>query len=166
MTNATARHLMGKQVHLHWFKPAEFNRGGQNWYPMISPYLLVLLDVARTMHGRPVYVSGHNRAVGRFDGRNNDSQHNFDRWDEVRGIDLFFEGSGEPGAVEFIADMLDEIGFTGIGLYPQWRNNQGEIRPGFHVDVRSDRRPGDPATWGYLNGEFVTLADAIEWCED
>ena len=165
MTNATVGAMMGNQVQLYHFKPPEFNRGGTNWYSDMSPRLLVLLDVYRTMWGLPVSISGHNKAVGRCLGRDNTTQHNIERWGEVRAVDCFPSGM-EPTSVADAVQLADEIGFTGIGLYPQWRNNKGEVQPGLHLDVRSDRRPGDPATWGYLNGEWVSINDAIEWCED
>jgi len=42
-----------------------------------------------------------------------------------------------------------QTGFTGIGVYP-W---------GMHVDIRSDRKPGDPATWGRVYKQDGTYHD-------
>jgi len=47
--------------------------------------------------------------------------------------------------------LAKQVGFTGIGIYPDWN------RPGMHLDVRTDRQPGRPATWAgvYRGGKQI-----------
>ena len=53
------------------------------------------------------------------------------------------------------------MGFTGIGVYPQWVNKKGETQVGFHLGVRPNRKMDKPATWGYFNGKEVSLEHAL-----
>lgn len=54
-----------------------------------------------------------------------------------------------------------DTGFTGIGFYPDWNP-----KPGFHIDVRHDGKPGVPVTWGYVgtgtNKTRVSMNEALE----
>jgi len=150
---------------LRFFQPDEFTRGGSpgggsDGHPvawadlgLMSPRLLVLLDLFRwrlltegLAHG--VEVSPASGAVGRRLGPDASSQHNVDRWGEVRAIDVLprWGAQDHRQATETLHKAMEvgvECGFTGVGVYPHWRP-----RPGLHVDVRQDRQPGDPATWG------------------
>lgn len=146
--------------YLYHFSPGEFTRAGAEWFSAMSPRLLVMLDLLRFRWGRPIHISKHPRAVGRHDGES-DSQHNFDKWGEVRAVDV------QPANIHNRDDayrfylMAVELGFTGIGFYPQWA-----LTPGFHLDVREPRRPGYPATWGVIAREGrtiqVSVNDALE----
>lgn len=126
--------------HLYHFIPAEF----REWYPVISTRLLVLLDVLRYRWGHAITISANPRALGRHDGPSL-SQHNIDRWGEVRAADVFPKSLFKRDDAQRIILLAKEVGFTGIGLYPHW--DQGV---GMHLDVRHDRKPGQPAVWGML----------------
>ena len=145
--------------HLYFFHPGEFNRGGE-WFSAMSPRLLVLLDTLRLRWERPIRISRHPRAVGRHDG-DSESQHNYDIWDEVRAVDVIPDGLKTKDDAYAFFMLAADVGFTGIGFYPDWSPS-----PGFHLDVRHDRRPGFPATWGRVGTEGmitdVSLNDALE----
>lgn len=129
---------------LRYFKPDEF----RGWWDQMDPALLVLLDRLRARlapltpdaGGVPISISPHPRAIGRHDGPDGDSQHNIDRWGEVRAIDVM-PHIGRQYRRNVVGIAID-VGFTGVGVYPDW-----EPRWGLHLDTRQDRKPGDPATW-------------------
>ena len=143
--------------HLYHFKPAEFNRDGTNWHPKTCPRLLVLMDLLRHNVNAPVIISPHPRAVGRTEGGNRNSQHRYDRWGQVRGVDFYIPGV-RPDTV---ISLMKQLGFTGIGFYPAgFLNNQPQ--PRYHGDTRRDRVPGEPAEWGYVDGKQVSIKAALE----
>lgn len=146
--------------HLYYFKPHEFRRGEAEWFCMMSPRLLVLLDLLRFRWGRPIHLSAAAGAIGRHAGPEHDSQHNVDLWHEVRALDVIPEGLTERDHLNRFYRLAAECGFTGIGFYPQWH------QPGFHLDAREDRLPGYPATWGALDGAggnvYVSFTDALD----
>lgn len=60
-----------------------------------------------------------------------------------------------------------DLGFTGIGLYPDWEDKSTGIPVyGVHVDVRDERDPGDPAVWGgrLVNGkqQYGGIAEVLD----
>lgn len=126
---------------------------------MMCPRLLVLLDVARTMHGR-IEISSALGAVGRRKGDDR-SQHNIEYWNEVRAVDCFVIGVKTQKEAREFYHLARNVGFTGIGVYPQWTNNYGEQQVGFHLDTRRDRDPKNPATWGQVDNEWVSLSHAL-----
>ena len=79
----------------------------------------------------------------------------------VLAVDCFVSGVYGRAQVENVVHEAKKLGFTGIGIYPGWNNNKGEKQCGFHLGVRPTRKMGDPATWGYMNGEFVSLMKAL-----
>lgn len=129
---------------LRYFKPHEF----RGWWDDMDPALLVLLDRFRARlapltpdpGGVVVRVSPHPRAIGRHDGAKGTSQHNIDRWGEVRAIDVM-PMIGRQYRRNVVGIAID-VGFTGVGLYPDWNPSWG-----LHLDVRQDREQGKPATW-------------------
>lgn len=138
----------------------------KGWWERTSPRLLVVIDVFAARWGPAAYVSPHPRAVGREDGPEDESQHNVDRWGEVRGIDLMLEGLRRRSDAVRAVRIAEEVGFTGIGLYPHWQPGAG-----IHGDVRTSAQPGNPATWGGVrrigaDGEpyqvYVSLQRALE----
>lgn len=141
---------------LQYFTPSEFGL----WWPMIAADLLIALDAFREAWGRPVHVSPVDGAIGRNGGEGDSSQHNFDRWGEVRAIDFFPEGIDEPGGRERAYQIAVAVGFTGIGLY---RDTQFKGTPWtmMHGDVRVDEVPGDPAKWSRIDGEYLGINEAI-----
>ncbi len=114
---------------LRYFTPSEFG----DWWPQMSTKLLMQLDEFRHQLGVPVMISPAPGALGRNDGPSL-SQHNVDMWGEVRAADVMFQGVTLEKAVE----VAKEVGFSGIGAYPDWNP-----RPGLHLDVR----PAPLALW-------------------
>ena len=132
------------------FKPEEF----QGFYHDLSVVLCEKIDLTRERWGKPIHVSKAPGAVGRHLGIYDTSQHNIDRWHEVRALDVMPEGLESAYEVGQFFELAKEIGFTGIGFYPNWKP-----LPGFHLDVR----PGKLATWGRIDGKhYVSIIEAFE----
>lgn len=144
-------------IDLRYFSLDEF----RDWKGRMSYRLLVLEDTLRHMWGAAITVSPVEGALGRHKGQSNTSQHNYDRWGEVRAMDQFLEGMDTRAEAERAVDLMTDIGFTGIGVYPHWHP-----KPGIHGDVRADEAPGDPALWGMLDdgdGQYqVSIEEALE----
>jgi len=139
---------------MHFFKPAEF----QGHYERLNPKLKEYLDEFRRQWGRPIRISPAPKAVGRTDGN---SQHNYMRWGDVRAVDVMPDGLiGRSDAIRAV-QLAKDIGFTGIGVYPDWRPSSG-----MHLDVRDGRERGKPATWGGVRNDsgkqvYVSMEQAI-----
>ena len=144
-------------IDLRFFEEEEF--GG--WFSSCSPRLLILLDALRFQWGAPIRVSRAQGAIGRRLGEGAKSQHNIDRWGEVRAVDVFPSGLVTREDVDSFLLSAISIGITGIGFYPDWSGGFG-----FHLDVREDREPGYPATWGRvdtrLEKQYVSIDAAME----
>ena len=117
------------QVPIH-FKRSEF----RGWYNKMSPELVARLNLFRERLGYPVYISPAFGAVGRMGG-NSTTRHNYERYKEVQAIDVM-PSKHEP---ERWIRIAEEVGFKGIGYYPDW-----EPDAGLHLDDRG----GALATWG------------------
>jgi hypothetical protein len=130
----------------------------QGYFDDISVTLVVMLDVLRNLWGKRIHVSRASGAVGREDDSN--SQHNLNKWGEVRAIDILPEGIDTREEAEEFYGLCKEMGFTGIGFYPEWS------KPGFHLDVR----PGKYAEWGayYDNGKqkYFSITEAFDLMGD
>ena len=142
-------------MRLEHFKPEEFRL----WWPKMSPRLLTLLDVLRFKLGSSISISLAKGSIGRQDETN--SEHNVTKWGEVLAVDCFVAGVYGHEQVWAVVNEATQMGFTGIGIYPNWRNNKGEPQCGFHLGVRPTNKMGEPATWAYLNGEFVSLMEGL-----
>jgi hypothetical protein len=142
-----------KQPHLHYFQPTEF----RGWWKKMSPRLLVLLDSCRSQWGAPIRVSPADRALGRRMGESL-SQHNVQKWGEVRAVDVFPANVETIDEAERFYALARRVGFTGIGIYP-------DTKPGvmFHLDVRIDVVPGTPATWGGLRRMVAAPEQQNDW---
>ncbi|HHL40886.1 MAG TPA: hypothetical protein ENJ37_10305 [Deltaproteobacteria bacterium] len=60
--------------------------------------------------------------------------------------------------VALMVDALDGLQVTdrvGLGIYPHWNS------PGFHLDVRGEKR-----RWGRLGGGYVSFEEAMEAMEE
>lgn len=156
-------------IDLRYWRRDEFilteNNGSQtDWWPFMSVRLLVLLDTFRFIYGVPCRISPHPRALGRRLGDGPDdsfSQHNIDRWGEIRAADVLPQGMTTVGHARKAVSIAHEIGITGVGIYPHWKPT-----PGVHLDVRGDEAPGDPALWGGVNDDegnqvYVALDRAL-----
>ena len=148
---------------LHYFRASEFGKTDhrdRDWWPAMNPGLLVRLDVLRSMWGGPIHVSGHARALGRHGGDSH-SDHNVDRWGDVRGADVFISDVRYRADVEAVKMAAEEVGFSSIGVYPDWRGGIG-----FHLGVREDNGGRQPmATWGAVSREgsqeYVSFKEAL-----
>lgn len=128
-------------MHLIYFKEKEFH---PFWHVM-SFSLLIQMDLLRWKWGKRIDISKAPGALGRRLGYDKTSQHNIDRWGEVRAADTFPEGViTQSDCVDFM-DLATDLGFTGIGVYPE-----AEPSIMFHLDVRVDRDRGNPALWGAI----------------
>jgi len=135
-------------VDMKHFSKSEFGL----WFPMMNKKLLAKLDSLRGAWGEPIMISPALGAIGRTlpPGHSNyNSRHNITRWGEVQAIDimpLIKTADGvrgcDPFELKMAYNMAVDIGFTGIGVYPDWLPHAG-----LHVDVRDDHAAGNPATW-------------------
>lgn len=144
---------------LKHFSPAEFGP----WYPLLNAELLTRLDALRELWGHPIKVSPVAGAIGRHGGAGDESQHNVDKWGEVRAIDLLPMEANRLGKLEYLT-TLDQrrrlfaaaraAGFTGIGIYT-------DTMPGnlLHVDVRPSA--GHIATWSRVHGAYLGIDQVL-----
>jgi hypothetical protein len=133
----------GAQVSLSYLKQTDFRQ----WWPAMNTELVALVDeLGRRVDeaGGELRISPADGALGRKLGPNDDSQHNVTKWGEVRAADVMITGIDLQDAY----DLAREVGFTGVGVYPDW-----DPDPGLHVDVREDASPDDPAQWAGLDTE-------------
>jgi len=128
---AAAYAAQSARVSLKYFSATEFGI----WWPLLNPDLLLALDEFRERLGVPVVISPAEGAIGRLSGREG-SQH-LPR-PMVNAIDVMPVGV----SLERAYQVAREVGFTGIGLYPDW-----QPRPGIHLDMRPGRKPENPALW-------------------
>jgi hypothetical protein len=142
---------------MQYFKGSEF----REWAGLMSPRLTTMLDILRYQLGLVIEISGHPDSLGRKDG-DSESEHNVDRWGEVLAVDCFVGKNTSYRDARKIINTAKAVGFTGIGVYPFWTNNQGEKQCGFHFGVRPTRNMGDPATWGYFEGRFTSMENALK----
>ena len=145
-------------IYAQHFSAEEF----RDWADDMSPRLVTMLDVLRFKLGSPIAVSGSEYALGRNLGRGKMSEHNIDEWGEVLAVDCFISGVYSRQQAEAVAHEAEQIGFTGIGVYSDTRNNQGQEQVMFHLGVRPNEDMGAPATWGRVNGEYTSLMAAIQ----
>jgi len=145
-------------VYAQHFSQEEF----REWAEDMSPRLITMMDVLRFRLGSPVEVSGSKYALGRNLGRGKMSEHNVDEWGEVLGLDCFVRGVYSRAQAEAVVNEAQAIGFTGIGVYSDTKNNQGQKQVMFHLGVRPNELMGSPATWGRVNHGFTSLTAAIQ----
>lgn len=114
----------------------------------MSHVLLLKLDALREAWGDQILISPALGAIGRTypPGHSNyNSRHNVTKYGSVEAIDIMplIDGrSLTKTEMRQFYNLAISIGFTGIGVYPQWLPHAG-----FHLDVRDDRFAGNPATW-------------------
>ena len=132
------------------FTEAEF----RGWYPYLHPLLKERLDDYRDERGDSVMISPVDGALGRRLDPNNPayrSRHNIELWKLVMAADVMPLVGGQSIPSEDLEreyEIAREVGFTGIGAYPDWKPH-----PGLHLDVRDNRQVGYPATWSGLKVE-------------
>lgn len=144
-------------MHLQNFKKSEF----REWYNQMSPRLTTMLDILRHQTGLVIEISGHPDALGRNMGPDAKTCHNVDKWGWVLAVDCFVGKNTTYRDAKMIFNTAKAIGFTGIGIYPFWTNNQGHRQCGFHFDVRPTEKMGDPASWGKIGDGWVSAEEAL-----
>jgi len=145
-------------VYAQHFDAEEF----REWSDDMSPRLVTMLDVLRFKLGSPIEISLSEYALGRNLGRNELSEHNVDEWGEVLAVDCFVSGVYNRAQAEAVVYEAEAIGFTGIGVYSDTRNNQGQEQVMFHLGVRPNELMGSPATWGRISGKYTSLIAAVQ----
>ena len=145
-------------IYAQHFSAEEF----RDWADDISPRLVTMLDVLRFRLGRPIAISASEYALGRNLGVGKMSEHNIDEWGEVLAVDCFVSGVYNRAQAESVVYEAEGIGFTGIGVYSDTDNNQGDDQVMFHLGVRPNEDMGSPATWGRVKGEYTTLIAAVQ----
>ena len=145
-------------VYAQYFSQEEF----REWSEEMSPRLVTMLDVLRFRLGRPIEISASEYALGRNLGVGKMSEHNIDEWGEVLAVDCFVSGVYNRAQAEAVVYEAEEIGFTGIGVYSDTRNNQGDDQVMFHLGVRPNEDMGNPATWGRVDHDYTSLIAAIQ----
>ena len=145
-------------IYAQHFEAEEF----REWSDDMSARLITMLDVLRFRLGRPIAISASEYALGRNLGRGKMSEHNIDEWGEVLAVDCFVSGVYNRAQAEAVVYEAEGIGFTGIGVYSDTHNNQGDDQVMFHLGVRPNEDMGSPATWGRISGKYTSLIAAIQ----
>jgi len=145
-------------VYAQYFSQEEF----REWSDDMSARLVTMLDVLRFKLGSPIEISASEYALGRELGRGKMSEHNIDHWGEVLAVDCFISGVYNRAQVEAVVYEAEGIGFTGIGVYSDTHNNQGDDQVMFHLGVRPNELMGSPATWGRISGKYTSLIAAVQ----
>ena len=145
-------------IYAQHFSQEEF----RDWAENMSPRLVTMMDVLRFRLGSAIEISGSKYALGRELGRGKMSEHNIDHWGEVLAVDCFIGGVYNRAQVEAVVYEAEGIGFTGIGVYSDTRNNQGQEQVMFHLGVRPNELMGSPATWGRVDHDYTSLMAAIQ----
>jgi len=145
-------------IYAQHFTQEEF----REWSDDMSARLITMLDVLRFRLGSPIEISLSEYALGRNLGRNELSEHNVDEWGEVLAVDCFISGVYNRAQAEAVVYEAEEIGFTGIGVYSDTHNNQGDDQVMFHLGVRPNELMGSPATWGRISGKYTSLMAAVQ----
>jgi hypothetical protein len=144
-------------IYAQHFSAEEF----REWSDDMSPRLVTMLDVLRFRLGSAIEISASEYALGRNLGRGKMSEHNIDEWGEVLAVDCFISGVYNRAQAEAVVYEATAIGFTGIGVYSDTHNNQGQEQVMFHLGVRPNELMGSPATWGRVEGEYVFIEKAL-----
>jgi hypothetical protein len=145
-------------IYAQHFDAEEF----REWSDDMSARLITMLDVLRFRLGSPIEISLSEYALGRNLGRGKMSEHNVDEWGEVLAVDCFIGGVYNRAQAEAVVYEAEEIGFTGIGVYSDTHNNQGDDQVMFHLGVRPNELMGSPATWGRISGKYTSLMAAVQ----
>ena len=148
-------------IYAQHFSQEEFREWGEE----MSPRLVTMLDVLRFWLGSAIEISASDAALGRNLGRDKLSEHNVDHWGEVLAVDCFIGGVYNRAQTEAVVYEAEGIGFTGIGVYSDTHNNQGDDQVMFHLGVRPNELMGSPATWGRISGKYTSLIAAVQSLE-
>lgn len=149
---------------MDWFKEKEFDLteyGGEDWFDKMMPEVISSLDKTRSRHGRRIDISPVRGALGRRLGPFSSSDHNYDKWKEVRCSDVFPSGIKTPDDAKLFEDIAISCGFNAIGIYPHWRNGRGRQQCGFHLGIR----PGIHriARWGFVRENLSSRQTMVSY---
>ena len=145
-------------IYAQHFDAEEF----REWSDDMSARLITMIQHQRFRLGSAIAVSASEYALGRELGRGKMSEHNVDEWGEVLAVDCFIGGVYNRAQAEAVVYEAEGIGFTGIGVYSDTHNNQGDDQVMFHLGVRSNELMGSPATWGRVDHDYTSLMAAIQ----
>lgn len=123
-----------------YFKPSEF----REWWNLMDPSLLRVLDNFRELWGDEVRISPANGALGRYLSYESKSYHNVTRYGKVMAADIMPSFMNTLTARKRAVDCAIKAGAKGIGIYPDWKPS-----PGCHLDV--GYRVTIPTTWSAFN---------------
>ena len=145
---------------LNYFSAKEFQRqavaGGEvvDWANSMDRRLLVLLDALRSVWAKPIVISAAPGAIGRYEGT---SRHSIEAWGgTVMAVDVMPEGIASRAEAEKFYYQAKQLGFGGIGFYPNWNP-----QPGFHLDTRQCE-PYKPQCWGSIDGKkYISLHETF-----
>lgn len=143
-------------IKLDYFELEEF----KGWDKQASIVLLKTIDLFRNEWGKPVTISPHPNALGRYKGPNKRGCHNINYWGELLALDFFprVMRGNVLGYMETAKErrrafeIAKAVGFSGIGIYT-------DTKPGnmMHGDIR----PGPIATWSRINGNYLDIQQAL-----
>ena len=124
-------------TYIKHFKPAEF----RNSLIFLKNDLFIKLDKFRDTVNAPVIISPAKGALLRI-GFSTSAHY------KGKAADIFVDTD-----MPFLqlVKIAKETGFTGIGIYPDWKLAGHSNAKGMHLDVRKEKSPGKIATWGALN---------------
>ena len=136
------------------FSPDEFDDPEEpgSWRHM-DPMSIIELNNLRKRAMVPIIT--HNKfglrgcVCVRPDGHSEDSRHYVDN--ECDAIDWHFDTDADPRSQ--VMFVLKKSGFTGIGIYYDWKWKDGEpLSVGFHTDRRKRQQ-----IWRRENGKYIYL---------
>lgn len=135
------------------FRPEEFDDPeAPGSHAHVDPATVYLLDTLRTQTGWAIVT--HNKfglrgcVCVRPAGHSPDSLHYVEHG--ASAVDFHFDARGCD--VRAQAQAVLHSGFSGVGLYTDWRWNGRRLPIAFHVDRR--RRP---QIWRRMDGQYVYL---------
>lgn len=120
-------------------------------WPFLAIELLRKLDrfaEAMAKLGAKVVISPAPGSMMRWD-KEEEGEHKYGR-----AIDVMIIG---PVTLEQSYEVAKNIGFSGIGVYPDWVPYKG-----LHLDIRNGRDPGNPAKWAGIKESGKQVYVAIE----
>lgn len=122
----------------------------------MDPRILICADIWRYRLNAKLHISAHPFALGREMG-DSASMHNVQKHGLVGAIDCWTPAAHDRESTARAVEMAKQSGITGIGVYTDWASQN----VGFHIDSRLTAQPGNPAMWGRVENEYVSIGVAI-----
>jgi len=139
---------------IEYFEPEEFDDPDvpESW-TFMDPTSIDLLNDLRRATGWPIFTHNEFGVRGcvcvKADGHSANSRHYAMHPDGCSAIDWHFDTDADPRAQ---ALAVLQSGFTGIGVYYDWRWAGKPLVIGFHTDRRER-----PQIWKRENGSYTYL---------